>query len=140
MNANRPLSIAFALLFGTALYAAKKPRVFVTESKAPELSGTAAVGETKGTLAFAGGTSSYNTKVVHAFSQTCPGAVVTSDREKAQYVIRLDHEEINPTSVFIPPNIVAVFNHNKELIYSGTTRRLRTAVKEACNAILSSGQ
>lgn len=137
MNAHRSLSIAVALLFGTALYAAEKPRVFVTESGAPELSGSAAVGETKGRLAFAGGTSSYNVKVIQAFSQKCPDAVVTSDRGKAQYVIRLDHEEINPTSVFVPPNNVAVFNRNKDLIYSATTRKLRTAVMGACSAILS---
>ena len=140
MHANRSPFVAVALLFGTALYAAEKPRVFVTESGAPELSGTATLGETKGRLAWAGGTSSYNSKVIHAFSQNCAATVVTSDRAKAQYVIRLDHEEINPTSVFVPPNKVAVFNRNQDLIYSGTTRTLRSAVKGACNAILHSGQ
>ena len=140
VKANRSPLIAAGLLFGTALYAAEKPRVFVTESGAPALSGSAAVGETKGKLDFAGGTSSYNIKVMEAFSQGCPDAIVTSDREKAQYVLRLDHEEINPTSLFVPPNKVAVFDGNKDLIYSGTTRTLRSAVKEACGAILKSGR
>ncbi len=140
MNANRLSTLAAALVLGTILNAAEKPRVFVTESGAPELSGTAKVGEAKGTLAFAGGTSSYNIKVIQAFSQGCPGAVVTSDKDRAAYVIRLDHEAINPTSVFVPPNKVAVFNSNKDLIYSGTTRTLRSAVKGACSAILNSGQ
>ena len=95
--------------------------MFVTESGAPALSGTATVGETQGTLAWAGGTSSHNSKVLQAFSQNCPGTLVTADRAKAQYVLGLDHEEINPTSVFVPPNKIAVFNRNQDLIYSRTT-------------------
>jgi hypothetical protein len=136
---SRLSSIAVFLLFGTASSAAEKPRVFITESRAPNLSGTS-TGGVKGTLAFVGGTSSYNLKVIQTFSQSCPGAVVTSDREKAQFVMRLDHEDINPTSVFVPPNRVAVFNRNKDLIYSGTTRRLGSAVKGACAAIVNSGE
>lgn len=140
MHANRSSFVAVALLFGTDLYAMEKPRVFVTESAAPSLSGTATAGEAKGTLSLSGGTSSYNIKVIQAFSQSCPGTLVTADRDKAQYVLRLDHEEINPTSVFVPPNKIAVFNRNQDLIYSGTTRTLRSAVKGACTAILHSGQ
>ena len=114
---------------------ADKPRVFITESQSLQLSGDASLGEAKGSLMVTGGTSPQNVEVMKTFLQRCPGVIVTANREKADYSIRLDHEEANPTTPFVRGNKVAVFNKNQDLIYSGSTRFLGNAVKGACAAI-----
>jgi hypothetical protein len=49
--------------------------------------------------------------------------------------VRLDHEDSNPTTLFVKGNKVAVFNKDRDLVYSGSTRLLGNAVKAACAAI-----
>lgn len=125
------LAIAIPALGGPS----QKPRIFVTESATPQASGDAAVGDAKGSLAFTGGTSPQNTDVIRAFSQHCPGVIVTADRDKAEYVVRLDHEALNPSTPFVHGNKVAIFNKDQDLVYSNSTRILSSAVKGACSAI-----
>lgn len=113
---------------------ADKPRVFITESTSARLSGDASAGEVKGSLAFTGGTSPQNV-VIKAFSRNCRDAVITANREKADYIVRLDHEPISPTTPFVHGNKVAVFDKNEDMIYSNSTRLLGSSVKGACDAI-----
>ena len=117
------------------LYAAEKPKLFITESSALQLAGDAKVGETKGSLSVMGGTSPQNVEVMKAFQKHCPGLTVTSNREKADYLVRLDHEPVSPTTPFVKGNKVAVFDKNEDLIYTNTTRTLAPAVRGACSAI-----
>ena len=135
-------SVCSALLL-TAISAwggpAAKPRIFVTESTAPQAAGDAAVGDVKGSLVLTGGTSPQSVEVMKAFSRYCPAVVVTANPEKADYVVRLDHEAINPTTPFVHGNKVAVFDRNEDLVYSNSTRILSTAVKDACTA-MNNGQ
>lgn len=123
--------IAIAALAASA----QKPCVFITESAAPQVSGDATVGDVKGSLAFTGGTSPQNIEVMKAFVRYCPALIVTADRAKADYVVRLDHDPISPTTPFTHGNKVAVFNKNEDLIYTNSTRILRSAAKDACAAI-----
>jgi hypothetical protein len=95
----------------------------------------AALGDAKGDLSVAGGTSPQNIEVMKTFLRRCPAVLVTGNREKADFVVRLDHQEPNPTTLFVRGNKVAVFNRNDDLIYSTSTRTLATAVKSACEAI-----
>jgi hypothetical protein len=118
--------------------AAQKPRIFVTESTAAQASGDAAVGDAKGSLAFTGGTSPQNVEVMKAFVRYCPAVIVTANREKADYIVRLDHDPISPTTPFVHGNKVAVFNKSEDLMYSNSTRILSSAVKGAC-AVISGG-
>ena len=118
------------------LVAADKPRVFITESAAPQVSGDASSGDVKGSLAFTGGTTPQNVEVMKAFSRNCGNAIITANREKADYVIRLDHDALNPTTPFVHGNKVAVFDKNEDLIYSNSSRLLISAVRGACNAII----
>src|SRR5688572_15588355 len=104
--------------------AADKPRVFITESESLQLSGDASFGEAKGSLLVTGGTSPQNIEVMKTFLQRCPGIIVTGNREKADYIVRLDHEEASPITPFVRGNKVAVFNKDQDLIYSGSTRLL----------------
>ena len=115
--------------------ASDKPRVFITESPAAQATGEGSVGEAKGSLAFTGGTSPQNVEVMKAFSRSCRDTIVTANREKADYVVRLDHEAINPTTPFVHGNKVAVFDKNQDLIFSDSSRLLSSAVKGACAAI-----
>jgi coproporphyrinogen III oxidase-like Fe-S oxidoreductase len=83
----------------------------------------------------AGGSSPQNVEVMKTFLRRCPAVLVTGNREKADFVVRLDHQEPNPTTLFVRANKVAVFNKNNDLIYSTPTRTLTSAVKSACEAI-----
>jgi hypothetical protein len=129
--------ITAALLGGVAN---ERPRIFVTESQALQLSGNAAVGNAKGDVSVAGGTSPQNVEVMKTFQRRCPAVLVTGSREKADFVVRLDHEEPNPTTLFVHGNKVAVFNKDDDLIYSSSTRMLSSAVNGACAAITRSSQ
>ena len=129
------LSALVAVAIPAGAPATEKPRVFITESQALQLSGDAAAGETKDSVTLTGSTSPQNTEVMKAFTQRCPDVVVTASREKADYVIRFDHEAAGPTTPFVHGNKVAVFNKSEDLIYSGSTRMLSNAVKGACAAI-----
>jgi len=122
-----------AFLMSAAMQAADKPRVFITESHPIQISGQATDGVTP--FLVSGGTSPENVEVMKSFVALCPSVVVTSNREKAAYVVRLDHEGVNPTTPFTHGNKVAVFNQKEDLIYSGSTRLLRASVKAACSAI-----
>ena len=118
-----------------AATAAEKPRVFITESTAVQVSGNATVADVNGSLALTGGTSPQNVEVMKAFAERCPAVIVTANREKANYLVRLDHEALNPTTPFTHGNKVAVFDGNGDLLYSHSSRLLGSAVKGACAAI-----
>ncbi len=126
-----------ALLLTTSglAIAAEKPRVFVTESTAVQVSGSATTVEAKGSLALTGGTSPQSVEVMKAFAQRCPAVLVTANREKADYLVRLDHEAISPATPFVHGNKVAVFDKQEDLIYSESSRLLSSAVKGACAVI-----
>ena len=129
-----PRIASFALLAVVVLSAsaAEKPRVFVTESAPLQVSGK----EDGTSLSISGGTSPQSIEVMKQLRLRCPGVVVTADRDKADFTIRLDHEPPSPTTLFVHGNKLAVFNKNEDLIFGDSTRLLRTAVDKACAAIL----
>ena len=118
--------------------AAEKPRVFVTESGTIQLAGKAA--DAGNSLTVTGLTTPQNLEVIRNFGRLCPNVVVTSNREKADFVVRLDHEELNPWTPFFRGNKLAVFNKDEDLILSTSTRFLRNVVKAACGAIAGAGR
>jgi len=124
---------AVAIPLGAA--EADKPRVFITESQSLQLSGDAAAGDAKGSLLLTGGTSPQSIEVMKSFRERCPSVIVTGNQDKADFLVRLDHEGANPTTLFTRGNKVAVFNKHQDLVYSGSTRLLSNAVKGACRAI-----
>ena len=50
-------------------------------------------------------------------------------------MVRLDHEGANPSTPFVHGNKIAIFDKQDDLIYSGSTRFLNHAVKDACAAL-----
>jgi hypothetical protein len=135
MQAKLACSVLIATGLSGLAAAAEKPRVFITESASPQLSGDASVADVKGSLAFTGGTSPQSVEVMKAFVQRCPDVIVTANRDKADYLVRLDHEAISPTTLFVHGNKVAVFDKDDDLIYTNSSRMLSSAVKGACTAI-----
>jgi hypothetical protein len=131
---NSKLAFSSLIAFGLA-FAAEKPRIFITESGAAVLKGEAAVSNAKGSLSFTGGTTPQNIEVMKAFAKICPGVAVTASREKADYVVRFDHEELSPVTPFTKGNKVAIFDRSDDLVYSNSTRTLGTSVKGACTAL-----
>ena len=106
-----------------------KPRVFITESGAIQISSKAIV--------LSGPVSSENIEVMKAFLRYCPGVTVTAERERADFVVRLDREAPSPVTPFVRGNKVAVFNRDADLVYSHSSRLLAPAVKGACGAVTS---
>ncbi len=119
-----------------------KPRVFITESQSWSSSGSGGIGA--GVIVGAGGVITaqprgrggarpQTAEIIKTFNEKCGGCVVTMNKEKADYVIILDHE--GGKGFLRHDNKFALFNKDGDAIRSGSTRSLGTAVKEACEAL-----
>ena len=62
----------------------------------------------------------------------CRTLTVTINRKKADYIIVHDDTGAGPGR---KPQKIAVFKKDGDLIYSGSTRRVSSAIKDACKAI-----
>lgn len=114
-------------------WSAEKPRVFVTDSASWEISGGGG-GTTDGFGGAGGGGARPQTaEIIKTFSERCPAVMINNNREKADYVVLLDHE--GGKEVVSRDNKVVVFNHDGDSIMSHSTRILGNAVKDACTAI-----
>ncbi len=70
-----------------------------------------------------GGARSQTTEIIKTFSEKCPNCTVTGNREKAGYVVIMEHEE--GKEPFSRDNKFALFNKDGDVIKSGSTRSLR---------------
>ncbi len=122
-----------AALTALAALAAEKPRVFIAESDSWELSGRGGGVEAVAAGVTRGGARPQTVEIMKTFAQRCPAVSVTLDRDKADYVVLLEHE--GGKGSFRRDNKVAVFNQERDMIYSGSTRSLGNAVKNACLTI-----
>lgn len=75
-------------------------------------------------------------EIIKTFNQRCPEVIVTSNLQKAQFAITLDHE--GGKGYLRHRNKIVVFNRDGDVIFSDSTRELGNSVKDACKAILSS--
>ncbi len=123
------LLAGFAFLAAAVSAAEPKVRIFLTESGAIQISGT--------TMAVTGPTSAENIEVMKQFQRHCPAVAITSDREKADYVVRLDREGPSPVTPFVKGNKVAIFNREADLVHSDSGRTLTPVVKAACAVLLA---
>lgn len=114
---------AFALTLGAQ---DNKPRVFVTESQSWQV-----VGNRYGTR---GGAAPQTAEIYKTFGESCSGVIMTNNREKADYVVTLEHE--GGKGFLLKDNKVALFTKDGDMILSKSTRSLGSAVKDACAAIV----
>jgi len=125
--------VVFVLCFSLAAIAADKPRVYITDSDSWEVGSGA--GGVDGTIAAAGsgGARPQTAEIIKTFGERCPSVIINIRREKADYVVLLQHE--GGKSLILHDNKVAVFNHYGDSILSHSTVTLGNAVSDACTAI-----
>jgi hypothetical protein len=80
-----------------------------------------------------GGARPQTAEVYKTFGESCPAVQMTSARERADYVVLLEHE--GGKGWVRRDNKVAVFTREGDMLYSRSTRTLGNAVKDACQAI-----
>jgi hypothetical protein len=110
----------------------EKPRVFVKESVLSEV--WAELGGFWGGFGghSQGGARPQTAEIIKTFGERCPAVVATTNQDKADYTVLLEHE--GEKSVFLKDNKYAVFNYDGDAIASGSTR-LGNSVKDICKAI-----
>jgi hypothetical protein len=114
--------------------AQEKLRVFVTDSQSWEMKGAAAASDSGGGAHFSGGARPQNAEIAKTFGERCPQLTVTINREKANYVVTLDHE--GGKGPARKDNKWVFYSKDGDMIALGTTRSLRNSVKDACQAIM----
>ena len=130
---SRTILAALLLVFSGFSFAADKARVFVTDSQSWEMTGNAGGGNGAFAAHSSGGARPQTAEIIKTFTDRCPGVVVNNIREKADYVVVLDHE--GGKGWARKDNKVAVFNKDGDSIVSKSTRTLGNSVQDACNAI-----
>ena len=80
-----------------------------------------------------GGARPQTAEIIKTFRERCPDLEATLEREKADYFVILDHE--GGKRILRNDNKVVVFDSTGTSVYSGSTRILGNAVKDACNEI-----
>ena len=125
--------LLFVVVVALSLSADDKTRVFVTDTESWEISGGFGAGANGGGGGASGGARPQRVEVIKTFSKKCPEVTITINREKADYIVVLDHE--GGKGLIRKDHKVAVFNPDGDLIHSASTRSLGNAVKGACKMI-----
>ncbi len=110
-----------------------KLMIYVSDSRSWEISGGFGFGEDGGAGGASGGARPQTAEIIKTFQERCPEITVTNERERADYVVLLDHE--GGKMLLLKDNKVVVFGRDGTTVYSGSTRSLGNAVKDACSAI-----
>ena len=135
------LLVVFFVLSGTS-YGQKdeRPRVFIEETSSWEVKGDPIYSSTdkKGRVHVGGGGSQggavpRTAETMKRFAEQCDSVVVTRFKEKADFIVLLEHE--GGKDLFNKDNKLAVFNAEGDLITSGAFSRPKKAVETACKAI-----
>ena len=135
--------IMFAIIFiGTNVAQQKnKPvRVYIEETESWEVESDPIFSSTDKTGRITingggtkGGAKPRTAETIKRFNQQCKGIIVTIHKDKADFIVLLEHE--GGKDLFNKDNKLAVFNKEGDLITSGSFSRPRKAVETACNAI-----
>jgi hypothetical protein len=115
-----------------AATAQQKPRVYITDSESWQV--RAGAGNSWG--AASGGARPQTAEIYKTFGASCPQVMMTNNRDRADYVVTLDHE--GGKGYLRKDNKVAVFSKDGDMLYSGSTRSLGNSVKDACQALTKS--
>ncbi|MGW8179846.1 MAG: hypothetical protein ACWGQW_13960, partial [bacterium] len=104
--------------------------VYVTDSQSWQMTGGWGLGAGGGGGYTTGGARPQTAEIIKTFQERCPEIPITNDRERADYVVLLDHE--GGKGWILRDNKVAVFGRSGTSLHSGSTRSLGNAVKDAC--------
>lgn len=115
-----------------------KLRVFISDSDSWETTGNVAGGTSGGNGGLwgssQGGARPQTAEIMKTFSERCPHVTVTINRDRADFVVLLEHE--GGKDLVRKDNKFVVFDKDGDMIQSGSTRSLGNAVKGACSAIV----
>jgi hypothetical protein len=116
----------------------QKPRIFVTDSDSWSISG--GFGGTSDGFggAQSGGARPQTAEIIKTLGERCKDSTVTINKEKADYILILDHE--GGKSFVRKDNKFAIFNKAGDAIRSGSTRNLGNSVEKACEAMMKDWQ
>jgi len=126
---------ALSLFVAAAAFGQGKPRVFVMDSHSWEVKGGSGAADGTGGGSVSGGARPQTAEIIKTFNQRCPEVTITMSREKADFVVLLEHE--GGKDLIRRDNKVVVTNKDGDVFYSNSTRSLGNAVKDSCAAILS---
>ena len=131
----KPLPVTPAEPVRTALGAVNaKPRVFVTDSQSWQMSGGFA-GNNNGVFgAQSGGARPQTAEIVKTLGERCDTVTVTSNKERADYVLVIDKE--GGKGLVLKDTKFALFNRDGDAVKSGSTRSIGNAVKDVCAALM----
>ena len=121
-------------------FAQEKPRVFITDSQSWYVAGGFAVSDGTGGGAMAGGSIPQTVELIENFGKQCPGVIATIDKNTAAYMVLFDRNTVKRAAggtigLLSKVDKIAVFMRNGDVVYSGSTRSVANAVKDACAAI-----
>jgi hypothetical protein len=131
------LTIALLLTFciaSASLYSQGRLRVFVSDSSSWEMTGGFGGSHDGMGGVYKGGARPQTAEIIKTFGERCPTVTITSARERADFVVLLDHE--GGKNLILRDNKVVIYNKEADVIYSSSTRSLGNAVKDACSAIM----
>jgi hypothetical protein len=114
-----------------------KTYVFLAGAEPERISGEALLGASRGAVELTRSAPSYDIESMRTFARECPNVVMTTRRDKANIIIRVERDEPSPATPFVKANRIAVFNIDDELVYATRARLLSNASKDACRAILN---
>lgn len=118
------------------------PRVFIEATDSWEVEGDSIFSTTdkKGRTTMSGGgirggANPRTAETMKRFSQQCKNVIVTINKDKADFIVLLEHE--GGKDLLNKDNKLAVFDREGDLIASGSFSRPRKAVDTACEAIVT---
>jgi hypothetical protein len=106
--------------------------IYVSDSDSWSMTGGFAGGGSGAVGVSTGGARPQTAEIIKTFRERCD-LEVTMEKEKADYFVILDHE--GGKGIIWRDNKVVVFDSTGTSVYSGSTRSLGNAVKDACNEI-----
>ncbi len=107
--------------------------IYVSDSDSWSMTGGFAGGGSGAAGVSTGGARPQTAEIIKTFGERCSDLKATMEKEKADYFVILDHE--GGKGALRVDNKVVVFDSTGTSIYSGSTRMLGNAVKDACNEI-----
>jgi len=111
----------------------EKARVFVIDSNSWAVTGGVGGVEEVFGGSMHGGARPQTAEIIKTFGERCPLVTITNNKDKANYIVLLDHE--GGKHLVLRDNKVVVYNKEGDVIHSGSTRSLGNAVKDACACI-----
>jgi hypothetical protein len=146
----RLVLLTLALISATACFAQQDARrVFITDNKGWYSTGVAGGSDGSFGARSVGGSVSDNLPLIQGFVKQCPGIIVTQNKDNADYVVLFEGNHTKKAEASTAGLVglvvllsakyeqIAVFRGNGDILFTGNTRHLKNAVKDACSSVMS---